>query len=120
MKESRDQLFCSFCGKPKELINRLIAGPNGIFICDECIEVCHSLILDDAFEPAKKKNNKKVQPPKDFKLPTPAELKAHLDEYVIGQDDAKKTLVRELLHQTSASETQLLKFFHLPNEQSGA
>ncbi len=82
---------CSFCGRTEQEVDHLIAG-NGVFICDECIQVCHSLILDDAFEPAKKKNNKKVQPPKDFKLPTPAELKAHLDEYVIGQDDAKKTL----------------------------
>ena len=82
---------CSFCGRTEQEVDHLIAG-NGVFICDECIEVCHSLILDDTFEPAKKKKNSKIAPPTDFKLPTPAELKAHLDEYVIGQDDAKKTL----------------------------
>lgn len=83
--------ICSFCGRTEQEVDHLIAG-NGVFICDECIEVCHSLILENDVGPARKQNKSKAEPKKDFKLPTPAELKAHLDEYVIGQDDAKKTL----------------------------
>lgn len=83
---------CSFCGRTESEVDHLIAG-NGVFICDECIEVCHSLLLEHEVDPRKsKKPTKKNTAKKDFKLPTPAELKAHLDEYVIGQDDAKKTL----------------------------
>ncbi len=83
--------ICSFCGRTEQEVDHLIAG-NGVFICDECIEVCHSLLLENDVGPARKQNKSKAEPKKDFKLPTPAELKAHLDEYVIGQDDAKKTL----------------------------
>ncbi len=82
---------CSFCGRTEQEVDHLIAG-NGVFICDECIEVCHSLLLENDVGPAKKAKSSKNDLPKDFKLPTPEELKAHLDEYVIGQDDAKKTL----------------------------
>ena len=47
MKDNNEQLFCSFCGKPKELTKRLIAGPNGIFICDECIVICKEIIKEE-------------------------------------------------------------------------
>ena len=47
MKNDKDHLFCSFCGKPKELVKRLIAGPNGIYICDECIEVCREVVNEE-------------------------------------------------------------------------
>ena len=82
-------VFCSFCGKTQNEVNRLIAG-DGVFICDECIDVCHSLISPefDDITTTKSKNNE----PKDILIPTPQEIKAHLDEYVIGQDDAKITL----------------------------
>ena len=81
-------VFCSFCGKTQNEVNRLIAG-DGVFICDECIDVCHSLISPefDDITTTKSKNNE----PKDILIPTPQEIKAHLDEYVIGQDDAKIT-----------------------------
>lgn len=77
---------CSFCGKTSEAVQRLIAGPDGVFICNECIALCQS-ILDDEF----------MMPPTsdDFRVETnlsPRELKAHLDEYVIGQDYAKQVL----------------------------
>ncbi|MBQ0099346.1 MAG: ATP-dependent Clp protease ATP-binding subunit ClpX [Firmicutes bacterium] len=84
MKEKEEQLFCSFCGKPKELTKRLIAGPNGIYICDECIEICRDVMKES--DEAEKKEEKK------FSLPTPAEIKNRLDEYIIGQDEAKKVL----------------------------
>ena len=83
MKEASDQLFCSFCGKPKELTGRLIAGPNGIYICDECIEICNEVMKQD-----KVKDNQGQA----VKLLKPAEIKSKLDEYIIGQDEAKKVL----------------------------
>lgn len=80
---------CSFCGKPQEAVDRLIAGP-GVFICNECIELCQTL-LDPEELPvrARSTSSKETTPPS---LPTPHEIKASLDEYVIGQDAAKITL----------------------------
>ena len=77
------QLRCSFCGKTQDQVKRLIAGPN-VYICDECIELCSEIIeeeLEGAYE-----DDEMVD------MPKPKEIKAHLDEYVIGQDDAKKAL----------------------------
>ena len=82
MKDN-EQLFCSFCGKPKELTKRLIAGPNGIYICDECIEVCREVMKED---------QAKEQTVEPKNLLRPAEIKAKLDEYIVGQDEAKKVL----------------------------
>lgn len=78
---------CSFCGKSESMVHRLIEGP-GVFICDECVELCNDLIAD---HPASKKrnNDKKAS---EIVLPKPAEMKAKLDEYVIGQDEAKIAL----------------------------
>ncbi len=83
MKETQDQLFCSFCGKPKELTKRLVAGPNGIYICDECIEICREVMQEDSHKSGES------QP---VKLLKPAEIKEKLDEYIIGQDEAKRVL----------------------------
>lgn len=82
MKEK--ELFCSFCGKPKELANRLIAGPSGVYICDECIEICKEVLNED--------KAKHGEPVEVVKLMKPAEIKAKLDEYIIGQDQAKRVL----------------------------
>lgn len=82
-------LRCSFCGRLQDQVSRMIAGP-GVVICDECIELCQNALLEDGaeirFTPKKKREKK------DFKLPTPMELKDYLDEYVVGQDKAKKVL----------------------------
>ncbi len=83
MKNSEDQLFCSFCGKPKELVKRLVAGPNGIYICDECIDVCREILKED---------EKKANVSDKIALLKPAEIKEKLDEYIVGQDEAKKVL----------------------------
>ncbi len=84
------EIHCSFCGKNEHQVNRLIEGP-GVFICDECIEFCSSLLEPmDTEEVAPRRNKKKQE--KEFVLPRPKEIKAHLDEYVIGQDEAKTTL----------------------------
>lgn len=88
---NKNMTVCSFCGRTESEVDHLIAG-NGVFICDECIEVCYSLLLENDLGSAKKQKPSKKAVKEDFKLPTPAEIKAHLDEYVIGQDDAKKTL----------------------------
>ena len=75
---------CSFCGKTQDQVRRLIAGPN-VFICNECVMLCHDIIADDLVSPM----NAAAQ---NADIPLPSEMKAVLDEYVIGQDDAKRTL----------------------------
>lgn len=81
-------IHCSFCGKPQELAGRLVAG-NGVYICDECIELCNSILQEEKSENKRSKKKKNI----DFEnLLKPEEIKAKLDEYVIGQDKAKITL----------------------------
>ncbi|HIY86106.1 MAG TPA: ATP-dependent Clp protease ATP-binding subunit ClpX [Candidatus Yaniella excrementavium] len=80
--ESADLLKCSFCGKTQKQVRKLIAGP-GVYICDECIELCNEIIEEELAE---------VTEGEDFTLPTPQEIYAHLDEYVIGQDRSKAAL----------------------------
>ncbi len=78
---------CSFCGKSEAMVHRLIEGP-GVYICDECIELCNNLIeqsADASYNLHKSRSS-------DTPLPTPQQIKDKLDEYVVGQDEAKKTL----------------------------
>jgi ATP-dependent Clp protease ATP-binding subunit ClpX len=75
-------LYCSFCGKSQHEVRKLIAGPN-VFICDECVELCNDIIREEMEESSQVGNNK---------LPKPREIKEVLDEYVIGQERAKKIL----------------------------
>ena len=76
------KLQCSFCGKSQDDVRKLIAGPT-VYICDECIELCNDIIAEE-WEEEKSKGLSQ--------LPKPAEIKAILDQYVVGQDRAKKTL----------------------------
>jgi ATP-dependent Clp protease ATP-binding subunit ClpX len=78
-------LYCSFCGKSQHEVKKLIAGPS-VFICDECIELCNDIIRDEA--PAEVAGGKAAR----SELPVPTEIKAILDQYVIGQEVAKRTL----------------------------
>ncbi len=87
-KKPEDNIYCSFCGKPQEMVGRLIAG-NGVYICDECVELCMS-IIDEGYEP--KNDAPTIKNDAPLNLLKPKEIKAILDEYVIGQDESKKTL----------------------------
>lgn len=78
-----DDLFCSFCGKPKELAKKLIAGPNGVYICDECIDICKEVLESD---------EEKKEEKSSVRLLKPKEIKAELDKYIVGQEKAKKVL----------------------------
>ncbi len=94
-------LYCSFCGKSQHEVKKLIAGPS-VFVCDECIELCNEIIRDEL--PATTETSEKTD------LPTPAEIKANLDNYVIGQEAAKRILAvavynhyKRLRHQEKSS-----------------
>ena len=85
--DKNNEIRCSFCGKTQDEVTRLVEGP-GVYICDQCIEFCNTLLFDDENGKPKKALKKN----EDFVLPKPQEIKAKLDAYVIGQDEAKKTL----------------------------
>lgn len=82
-KDFGGSLSCSFCGKSQKEVKKLIAGP-GVYICDECIDLCNDIIAEERERDESQKAT--------FKVPKPAEIKEHLDEYVIGQHKAKKAL----------------------------
>ena len=83
-----DQVRCSFCNKTQAQVKKLIAGPNGAYICDECVDVCAEIIEEELeYEEGRRRS-----PFMDINLLKPEEIKAFLDEYVIGQEDAKKVL----------------------------
>mgnify|MGYP000503199785 CR=1 FL=1 len=85
-----DQIRCSFCNKTQSQVRKLIAGPGGVYICDECIDVCAE-IMEEEFE---YENTRNINPFDDINLLKPEEIKAFLDEYVIGQEEAKKVAER--------------------------
>lgn len=87
-KNSGSDVRCSFCNKSQDQVKKMIAGPAGVYICDECIEIC-SDILEEEFD-QDTENTAEATP--DFKLLKPREIKQFLDEYVIGQEVAKKVL----------------------------
>ncbi|PPF84649.1 ATP-dependent Clp protease ATP-binding subunit ClpX [Subtercola sp. Z020] len=82
--ESADLLKCSFCGKSQKQVQQLIAGP-GVYICDECVELCNEIIEERLSETGEEASS-------EFELPKPKEIFAFLEEYVIGQEQAKKSL----------------------------
>ena len=85
MSKNQERIVkCSFCGKPQEVVKKIIAGP-GVYICDECIALCQDIIEEEIYE-----TEEIVE--KQVEMLVPAEIKKVLDDYVIGQEEAKKTL----------------------------
>ena len=82
-KDDGKLLYCSFCGKSQHEVRKLIAGPS-VFVCDECVELCNDIIREELEEKQERTREK---------LPKPHEIKKVLDEYVIGQDRAKKVQI---------------------------
>ncbi|MGH6912793.1 MAG: ClpX C4-type zinc finger protein, partial [Geminicoccales bacterium] len=103
---AKSTLYCSFCGKSQHEVRKLIAGPN-VFICNECVELCADIIKEED-----RKNRKAAGPT----VMTPAEIKGVLDDYVIGQEQAKRVLsvavhnhYKRLAHGAKGSEVELQK-----------
>ena len=89
-KNSDGNIRCSFCGRTQEQVRKMIAGPSGsgVFICDECIDICADIVEEEFYE----QQQEMVEDAPQINLLKPAEIKAFLDEYVIGQEAAKKVL----------------------------
>ena len=111
---SKKDIRCSFCGKSQDQVKKLIAGPEGVFICDECIEVCMDIVEDELYD----SDAKVPEESNDFEinLVKPREMKAFLDENVIGQEEAKKVLsvavynhYKRILSQKDESDIELQK-----------
>ncbi len=108
--KSKDKVYCSFCGKSQDSVRKLLSGPNGIFICDECIDLCYEILQEDLENEPRPRRR-----PEHINLLKPKEIKAHLDEYVIGQEAAKKVLsvavynhYKRIMH-SSADDIELQK-----------
>lgn len=84
--------FCSFCGKFQDEVEKIVAGPNGIYICEECVEICNRILLEDVIKAKGKDNEVDAELLEKAELPSPATIHKILDEYVIGQETAKKVL----------------------------
>lgn len=93
MPKNDDKLKCSFCGKTQDQVKKLIAGPE-VYICDECVELCNEILDEEFFEAKDKESNSSEQSPEkgEKPIPKPHEIKEYLDQYIVGQDDAKKVL----------------------------
>ena len=88
-KHSDDRIKCSFCGKPQGQVRKMISGPSGVYICDECIELCNDIIMEEFDDVS---DDFEVPESDEVNLLKPKEIKGFLDEYVIGQEEAKKVL----------------------------
>ena len=85
-KISEEKVRCSFCNKTQDQVRKMIAGPGGVYICDECIDIC-SDIIEEEYE-----DDSELVEELEINLLKPVEIKNFLDEYVIGQEEAKKVM----------------------------
>ncbi len=90
-KHDDSRLKCSFCGKTQDQVKKLIAGPD-VYICDECVELCNEILDEEFFEAKDKEGGEENVEKAEKPIPKPHEIKAYLDQYIVGQDDAKKVL----------------------------
>ena len=90
-KHDDSRLKCSFCGKSQDQVKKLIAGPE-VYICDECVDLCNQILDEEFFENKDKEGTDSEKSVEEKPIPKPHEIKAYLDEYIVGQDDAKKVL----------------------------
>lgn len=84
--EDKEPKICSFCGRSSDEVENMVTGP-GVYICSECIDICHNILLEE-----RKNKAKQGKEPADTKVPTPEEIKEYIDQYVIEQDNAKIAL----------------------------
>ncbi len=84
-KNFDNEIRCSFCNKSQNQVKKLIAGPAGVYICDECVEICEDILEEELEE-----EEEAVLQEQDIKLLKPKEIKTFLDDYVVGQEKAKK------------------------------
>ncbi len=92
-KSEEPRLRCSFCGKNQDQVKKLIAGPD-VYVCDECVELCNEILDEEFYEGdgEKKAEGETKEPEVVTNVPKPAEIKAYMDEHIVGQEDAKKIL----------------------------
>jgi len=107
------RLKCSFCGKTQEQVKKLIAGPD-VYICDECVELCNEILDEEFLENKDKTEESEIKEADITNIPKPHEIKQYLDEYIIGQDDAKKVLsvavynhYKRIAHNANSDEKQV-------------
>lgn len=115
---SNDRLKCSFCGKTQDQVKKLIAGPD-VYICDECVELCNEILDEEFFEGKSAGSEQKDEETSEIEtttIPKPHEIKAYLDQHIVGQDDAKKVLsvavynhYKRLLHNKENSDVEIQK-----------
>ncbi len=110
-KHDDSRLKCSFCGKTQDQVKKLIAGPE-VYICDECVELCNEILDEEFFEAKEKDDAAEENAPNEKPIPKPHEIKEYLDQYIVGQDDAKKVLAvavynhyKRLKHNKSAKDS---------------
>ena len=87
-----ERVRCSFCGKPQTAVRKLISGPNGAYICDNCVDICSEIIDEEFGDEMEDEESLEEEGTLEINLLKPVEMKAFLDEYVIGQEEAKKVL----------------------------
>ncbi|OGI23630.1 MAG: ATP-dependent protease ATP-binding subunit ClpX [Candidatus Melainabacteria bacterium RIFOXYA12_FULL_32_12] len=90
-KHDDSRLKCSFCGKTQDQVKKLIAGPE-VYICDECVDLCNEILDEEFFENKDSEDEASSDVPKLADIPKPHEIKAYLDQHIVGQDEAKKIL----------------------------